>query len=533
MSPTKKLKRAATKTSSTSSDSDYDAVDDISASEEDEPDVERADAEAFIDSYLGGEDGSFQLRPDNYDNDYEWQGFPETPQPLDPEPSQFEDQMRMSQPNYDTAASTCGAINGTVSSDSETTPVPRRVRFNLESDEESDIGEFDTSILFLDQESLRPEFRREIEQDNDGNISSDGGQYEWSSDENDAFASAAINLQDESSSGYDYSSGYDSDDDEGDTTDEEIPENAVAPARSVLRRPSLDSQQSDTSTEDIPVTRRPQTSTPRMGTWKQDRSIPFVMFDNTGKKLLRFQATAVSRRTSLNSIGTPLKISPIEAPLDMSPMLSNPPNLMISGMASIDQLGGGPPIGPIEAFYPFTYVSNTGKTVQDSPSSNEMDDDDFFDFGDDTQEWDMNELVDLDAGDSDEDPSPSSDTVEPASTPARPATGTSEDQVHPLINHFNNPNVVGAFRSSQRRHQQLTRDNHSLESLAFADPLGQGIVRGFKGGRMAAANKPLTPRRKALQQPIGSSPGSPLGQSSKRKFGGDTFMSHKRHRSAV
>lgn len=225
-------------------------------------------------------------------------------------------------------------------------------------------------------------------------------------------------------------------------------------------------------------------------------------------------------------LGTPV---PVE---ELSPMLSNSANLMMSGMAPIDRFGAGPAVGPPEAFYPFTSISSDGLITQYTDDDEDEDDIDGIDSDD---LWDINDMIDFGEGSSDsegEGASPSSDTAEAASTPGRPTTATSEDQAHPLLNHFNNPSVVGAFRSHQNLHQLMTRDNVSQDSLAFSGPLQQGTLRGIKGGRFAAANKSITPRRKTLQQPMGSSPGSPLANASKRKFNGDESFGHKRHRSA-
>lgn len=309
---------------------------------------------------------------------------------------------------------------------------------------------------------------------------------------------------------------------------------------SILRRSDSNSDSdSSTTTEEITPARRPRG--PRLGTWKHDRTKPFIMYDGVGKKLLMFRGQP-RRMDGDGPIMSSTQASPAPTPVEMSPMLSNSANLMMGslsntfGRGQIDQFGEG--FAPIEAFFPFVSVSNNGVITQDSSSANELDDED--DYLDDENLWNVEDLVDFGGGSSggeDEDPSPSSDTAEPlsVSTPAQATSVRSEEQVHPLLNHFNNPNVVGAFRNNQARHTLLTRDNQSQDSLAFSSPLQQGTLKGIKGGRFAQANKPITPRRKTLQQPIGSSPGSPLANVSamkKRKFGGEDFMGHKRNRSA-
>lgn len=314
-----------------------------------------------------------------------------------------------------------------------------------------------------------------------------------------------------------------------DETDEDIPEGANAPARAVFRRSSDDSDfdsdsDSDTSTEDITVVRPFSGPTPKLGTWKHDRSKPFVMYDGNGKNLLMFRVPA-KRRVSFNSARPlPLPLIP-ELPMDMSPMLSNSANLMMSGMASIDRFGAGPAIGPPEAFYPFTSISSDGLVSIDSDS---VDEDDLELELDSEDMWDVNDIIEFGSSSSgeDNDPSPSSDTAEPS---------TGAEKLLPLYNHFQNQpsTVVGSFRAHQNMHQLTTRGNVSADSLAFSGPFQNATLRGIKGGRFAEANKSITPRRKTLQQPIASSPGSPLANAGKRKYGGEEGMGHKRHKSVA
>lgn len=298
--------------------------------------------------------------------------------------------------------------------------------------------------------------------------------------------------------------------------------------------------------EEITVTRRgphPRHRGPRLASWIHDASKSFAVLDSHGKKLIMFKAT-VKRNAAFNNGTSPAPTpvpgndaagSPVE---QLSPMISNSGNLMLSAMYTpLDQFVGQA-LGPPEAFLPFTSISVDGTVVQDSTSSFDDDDDlddedlwnveDFLNFGD------VSSGSDNGIGD-DQDPSPSSDTMEPSSTPARPSTAASEGQVHPLLNHFNSSDVVGAFRRNQNRHQLLTRNAVSHDALAFSGPFGQGTLRGIKGGRLAAVNSPITPMRKQKNiQPLASSPGSPLAKmasmNGKRKLEGE-FMGHKHKRS--
>jgi hypothetical protein len=265
--------------------------------------------------------------------------------------------------------------------------------------------------------------------------------------------------------------------------------------------------------------------------------------DSRGKKLMMFKAR-IQRRYSFNS--GPSRPTPRtfideddQSGLEqMSPMISNSANLMMSAMYTPMDSLGGQALGPPEAFYPFVSIAADGNITQDDPSSSfdeeDMDDDDLWnigdliDFGDDSTDDEARH-------EQDDDSSGSDPTIGPlTSTPVRPNTANSEDQAHPLLNHFNS-GLVGAFRRNQTRHQLLSRNSASHDSLAFSGPYRQGPIRGIKGGRLAAANTPITPMRKtkALKTDILKSP-TPMNPSDKkRKFSGEMMHGHKRTRSLI
>jgi len=322
------------------------------------------------------------------------------------------------------------------------------------------------------------------------------------------------------------------------------------PARSVLRRQSTDSSGSE---EEITVIRRNAQKAlrtfPRLASWVTDASKPYAIVDSKAKKLFMFKAR-LTRRFSFN--GTSIRTNPhayVATPraqelpaLESSPMISNSANLMMSAMYTpIDDLLGGQALGPPEAFYPFVSVSANGTVIQDEPSSSYDEDDvddedmwkiqDLIDFGDDDVASDDENVVEEEG----ESSMSQTETEHFSSTPVRPTTATSEDQVHPLLGHFER-GVVGAFRRNQTRHQLLSRNVASEDSLAFSAPFRQGTIRGIKGGRLAAANTPITPMRrtKAVKADVLLSP-SPAVESAadkKRKFSGEQH-SHKRSRSLI
>lgn len=204
----------------------------------------------------------------------------------------------------------------------------------------------------------------------------------------------------------------------------------------------------------------------------------------------------------------------------------------------IDNIFGGHATGPPEAFYPFMTEAANGATSQDSATSS---------FEDDIEvnKWDLGDLFNFaeatsevkDNADEEDESSSSPTGVDATSSPdAQPTTAGSEDQVHPLLDHFKRGGDVGAFRRNQRHHQLIASMAVSQESLAFSGPHGQGPLRGIKGGRLAAVNTPLSPlrRSKAAKTDVKISPTMEpeIETEKKRKFSGEQH-SHKRSRSMI
>ncbi|RDW70374.1 hypothetical protein BP5796_08771 [Coleophoma crateriformis] len=542
--PGRKTVRRSSRTTDTSDD-DYAGVDLISDSEEEEPDVEVAEEQAIIDS----EEDDDAPTPRPSVDEQSWEGFDTTSQDdvLGGDGAFFDDHMaRMNKPDIDTQITAWNATNG--QTDDEDTPEARRVRFDLGSDSSDSLSDNDDSIfpdIFLDQNSLDPAFRKIIENgdeaDDDPASSNDGSYWDFRGSDAEDAPDGSDNEDNKSQSSVS-SSGYETD--EGETTEEDLPPERYISGRSVLAQPSSDDSDSE-SEEDITVIRRkfrPAPRGPKLGSWVADRSKPFAILDNHGKTLIMFKAKARRFSFSAGSNRVPIGYASegdAETPgvEHMSPMMSDSANLMMSAMwPTMDNTLGGQVLGPPEAFYPHVSVNADGSYAQDSLSSYDEDDmddedlwnvEDFLEFGDNTTD-DEAEAVD------EEDDSENTTADPLSSTPARPRTANEEDQVHPLLNHFNS-GVVGAFRRNQTRHQLLSRNAATRESLAFSGPYRQGTLRGIKGGRLAAANTPITPlRRQKLPKPapLPSSPGSPLAAHKKRKFSGEQ-NSHKRTRSLV
>jgi hypothetical protein len=155
---------------------------------------------------------------------------------------------------------------------------------------------------------------------------------------------------------------------------------------------------------------------------------------------------------------------------ELSPMIGSSANLMMSAMCTPQGNHLGTQVyGPPEAFYPFVSIAADGTVTRDSPSSSYDEDDvddedllniaDLIDFGDDSSE----------DGEVEEDGSSSpanisSTPAPPSSTPIRPTTATTEDQLHPLLEHLDR-GVVGASPSATHiamEHSVVSRAEGSL-----------------------------------------------------------------------
>jgi hypothetical protein len=185
-----------------SSDDDYAGVDLISDTEEDEPDVEVAEEQAIIESEEDDNDDNV-LQPDNDEDQSSWAGFD-----LDDEPTfgggdpLFDEQItRTSTPNMYAEATAWEVTNS------------RRVRFDLSDSDSSDTEVNIFPDIFLDQNSLDPQFRQTIENDynndNDDPPSSEGSYWDFRGDEVDMTENVEVE-DDEESDGSTGSSGYES-----------------------------------------------------------------------------------------------------------------------------------------------------------------------------------------------------------------------------------------------------------------------------------------------------------------------------------
>ncbi|KAH6724713.1 hypothetical protein DL95DRAFT_125603 [Leptodontidium sp. 2 PMI_412] len=483
------------------SDDDYGGVDDISGSEDDEPNVEVAEERAIISS----EGEEIPVIPRPYEEYGQWEGFSFQGDgaPLD---GQF----------FDQAIEKSSSVNESYDEDAA---IEKHVHWESPVESESEtIGDSDADEfwpdLFVDKNEIDPHLLRQIEADDvNGQFSDDGFFYGEAETDDDL---------EESSDASSDSSGYDSDE-SGMTTDEEdLSSRFIPPQRSVLRAIS----EASTSSEE--VTRRRVFRAPVLASWTHNSDTPYAMADISSTKVKVFNMRRFREQYEMQSRATPMT-TPRRNVLQESPMISNSGNIMMSAMMSdpfSDNISGQAIGGP-EAFYPWTYVDANG-TIENQDSSSvagsDCDDEDLWNIDDLLNFGNQDSDDEEEAEPSDESPTGAEDTPgAPSSTPARPTTARSEDQVHPLLDHFSS-GTVGAFRFNQNRHQLLNRTSVTRESLAFGNAHMEGTIRGVKAGRLQHANTPITPvRKKKRPIPFESSPASPTpyNANKKRKYNGD------------
>jgi hypothetical protein len=171
----KTVRKSSIPTDDSSDDDGYEGVDQISDSEEDEPDVEAAEEDVI----RAFEDEELTPRPESDD-----EGSVEDL----PSPSFFTEHAAAIEPNYSSSSSsTAGSPD-------------RRVHFDL-SDDDSDSGDDKeySDTMFFDLESLGPHFRQLIDEDVDKEVTSDNGEW-WPSQESEEDAADEAEVIDSDSS---------------------------------------------------------------------------------------------------------------------------------------------------------------------------------------------------------------------------------------------------------------------------------------------------------------------------------------------
>ncbi|KAK3996203.1 hypothetical protein QBC44DRAFT_159270 [Cladorrhinum sp. PSN332] len=449
----------------------------------------------------------------------------------------------------------------------EITPiVQRHVRFAGIPDSDSDSTSTDTDDdgnffkdIFVDADHLDPSFRREIE--NDDNMSdSDGSFWDYTQD------GAAINSENEFAGdeatpvatrraspppsslkrGIEKVSdgeldGYETDE-EGDTTDEDVPEPLPRHKRRI--RPS----HCDEFTSDSDTSIRHVKGKPRVARFNLERpdNKPIGVIDPDTGKLIIFTPSRQNRlNLSPETFNVDLNAQDVDA---CFPIFTNSAYMMMGGMISSNTFGESMTMqhfGPAEAFFPCTSDALTGDDSEMSDYYPLMDEED------DENTLKLEDFIEFDKnGSGGEDESGQEWNDDPESSPTRPKTAASAVSattdissagVHPLLSHFEiNSNTVGAFRRNQVNQQLINSEIATQESLAFSGPYYHGTLRGIKTGSMETVTTPITPvRRQKSNSLVGLtgfpdvSPGSPLNRVSQKRKAANHDLSdstmHKRH----
>ncbi|KAK7943811.1 uncharacterized protein PG986_012924 [Apiospora aurea] len=466
---------------------------------------------------------------DNSDESASWEGF-------------------MSDSNQDAAAEVPATKNNGSISD---TTVERRVRFDV-PDSDGDTTDTDDGVgffpdIFVDQSTLDPSFRREIEQDDPDDSSNSGGfwdihgPHDVGVDVMSTFTDGDLDFffEDDSTpvatpgTGHEPSTGvstpvaspekffeddnsldgYQSD---GDTTEDEAP-----PERPPRRKIHHRDQPEEVSDSDAITLIKPRRGQPRVGRFN---------LESSGKKpvAVDWQVDDFHPQRLRRLDLSPEQFNfPFYEPISQSsPLLSNSGNLMMGAMFSSNTFGdfmNTQPVGPMEAFFPHTN-DNTAVEDEDEESS-----DDELDEDEEESKLNVDDFVDLGDGSSDEEDVNAVDESEDIFSPQRPTTANND--VTSLLSHFeNNSNIVGAFRRDQANSQLIRNGKATRESLAFSSPYFEGTLRGIKDGRLTDTNIPISPLRKHKKKSsVSESPLSSTAQ--KRKAASEQHLGHKRQRS--
>lgn len=287
--------------------------------------------------------------------------------------------------------------------------------------------------------------------------------------------------------------------------------------------------ESDSEDEVVPAVR---SKGPRFGSFVQEAHKPYSMLDKSGKRLLLFEAKSRQRNSSL---GDPDQLF---SPMFEKSTVSSAANLMMSAMLQPSvNFFGNQASGPPEAFYAFPSF-NPDSSSYDEGDDEDDDEDEVLDYDAFVHFGDYPSDEEEDGAGGEEDPTSTFGAETPSRTSAAgEEPSTQERRNSNVLDHLKDKkNLVGAFRNNQRQHQLISRNAATRDGLEFAGRLGQGPIRGIKGGRLAAANTPITPMRKQKnpKSMIASSPASPLANAAaqKRKSSGELpNNNHKRTRS--
>ncbi|CAI4211951.1 unnamed protein product [Parascedosporium putredinis] len=412
----------------------------------------------------------------------------------------------------------------------------RHVRFANVPDSDSDSTDTDEDHadmfpdIFVDQSTLDPAIRREIDRDPDESSGSGGsfwdihGTYDYSTADSDgevyrarpadaentpmATPIAALPLVPQLDLASVMSTptravelavdldGYETD---GDTTEEDIPEPIV---RKKSRRP--DPVDDDSDSDCTPV--KSKKGKPRVGRFNLDKSDkkPIAVLNPITKKMMIFTP---HKHRQLDLSPEQFNFSFFSHAEMSSPAVNNASTFMLNAMFSSGTFGdfvNGHGITDVDALLQSALLSEAN-TIDDS-----LDSDLGLDGDDGEKALDINDFITFAAGgvsDSEMDQDWHTDIN---STPGGPGATSDVD----MLSHVSSA-TVGAFRQNQITQQLILSNKASQDSLAFSGPFNDTALRGLKSDRLATAAVPLTPVRRRRKSSIHE----PLPEAQYRRIG--------------
>ncbi|KAL9005950.1 MAG: hypothetical protein Q9188_001315 [Gyalolechia gomerana] len=317
------------------------------------------------------------------------------------------------------------------------------------------------------------------------------------------------------------SSGYETD--QGETTDEEdVPASATTRPSALLRHSSSDfnNRLAAQPLPKAPTSKLPPGHRwgPTLGSWVADPTKPIAVVASSGTQLIVYPAQRPSDRggkvfptiassgqssaqnsprTSLPRLAAPsyppatdeseVERSDMSSQGITTPMLSASPNLMMSGLGlGSANLLSGHALGPPEAFFPFQSIGADGKMVLDGPDVDDDDDDD--DDGEDL--LNIEDFIDFgeDSEDSDREDGSNTESFQTPIVSLSDLTDTDPTPMaspptpvsnHNLLDRLNN-GVVTAFRRNQY--------NHDANGYRPSNASSFRVPNVIKGNAFGAAN---------------------------------------------
>jgi len=361
---------------------------------------------------------------------------------------------------------------------------------------------------FLEQDSLDPDLRRMIENDNNriGHCRLSPRELFVSHD----FYELPQNIYHvDAKTSVGSSSGYESDG--GETTDEDHPPPAtITHPRSILRRDSsvsLPPYFGETNERSQPLRRRG----PLRGTFVADPYKPVAVVAPNGAQLILIPPYASSRHdwleSATNSLSDTANSSPRATTVNvvddsdtdalvsptqpgLSPMLSSNANLM---MTALGNDAGGQVMGPPEAFYPSDRFATDDSLAgyEDDDSEDMLNVDDFIDFGNGSSDDDMDKDFDI-VDDLTSPVVPSSIHGSTTPTPHRSTEPSHANSAERLLNHLDQ-GIVTAFRRNHSRYQALIRLPQHCEFMPANSPSRPASV--FRHAKLPDPKTPIRKRR--------------------------------------